>query len=560
MVAKRKCDGAPHSSRRPLLDASNPAWAEAVRREAIVRPLVGTGPLAKSAVADAARALGISPSRVYALIRAFRDGPATSSLVRAPPGPRRGKRKLHFAVEEKIEQAIEAVYLQPERPTLKRVWGEVRRDCAAAGLRPPSMKAVRARIIARSPRERTKAREGAAAAEARFRQVKPGLRTERPLQVVQIDHTKVDIMLVDDVTRACIGRPWLTLVLDVHTRVVLGFYLALDAPSATSAAMAVAHAVLPKTDWVRDRGIDLPWPAHGLPEIIHVDNGKEFHSRAFQRGCEQHGIRIEYRPPATPRFGGHIERLMGTLMGRVHALPGSTASNVAARGAYDAEGQAALSFREFERILTLEVLGPYHHEVHSTLATTPASAWERDVAGTTVREPADGKAVLLDFLPFEERLIRRDGVRLFNITYQDGALAHLVEHGPGKLRVKYDPRHLGAVFVELSSGQHVRVPCADLARPAITLWEHREVIRQLRAEGVRAVDEHAIFRSVEERRRVLIEAQAQSKAARRSVARLGAVRCIAPAPNQPGEGRGDQDADARVPMPAEGQASGVEFW
>jgi putative transposase len=560
MAAKRKCARAQDSRQHSLLAASDAAWAEAVRRETVIRPLVAMTPLGSAAVAKAARDLGLSKSRVYVLIRSFRNGPATSSLLRATSGPRKGKQKLHFAVEAKIEQAIEAVYLQPERPTLKRVLGELRRDCRAAGLKPPSIKALRARINARSLRERTKAREGVAVAEARFRQVKPGLRTERPLQVVQIDHTKVDIMLVDDATRACIGRPWLTLVLDVHTRVVLGLYLSLEAPSATSAALAVAHAVRPKTDWLRDRGIDLPWPVHGLPEVIHVDNGKEFHSRAFQRGCEQHGIRIEYRPPATPRFGGHIERLMGTLMSRVHALPGSTSSNVAARGAYDAEGRAVLSFRQFERILALEVLGPYHHEVHSALGTPPALAWQQGMASTPVREPAEGAALVLDFLPFEERIVRRDGVRLFNIVYQDGALAHLVEHGPGKLRVKYDPRDLGAVFVELPSGQHARVPCAHLGRPAITLWEHREVTRRLRAEGARAIDEHAIFRSVEERRRVLIEAQAHSKAARRAVARLRTPDRCATTPNGAGEERGEQDADARVPMPAEGEISGVEFW
>ena len=245
--------------------------------------------------------------------------------------------------------------------------------------------------------------------------------------MVQIDHTKVDIMLVDDVTRACIGRPWLTVALDIHTRMVAGFYLSLDAPSATSAALAVAQAVLPKAAWLADRAIDLAWPIRGLPEIIHVDNGREFHSRAFKRGCQQHGIRIDYRPPAMPRFGGHIERLMGTLMDSVHALPGSTASNVAARGDYDAEGKAVLSFREFERILALEVLGPYHNEVHSALRRTPASAWADGLPNRTLRMPANPDTLLRDFLPFEERMVRRDGVRLFCIFYQDGALARLVD-------------------------------------------------------------------------------------------------------------------------------------
>jgi putative transposase len=541
---------------------SEKEWAEAVKKEAVIRPLAEGSKIGRAAVEAAAQALGLSVPRIYALVYAFRSQPATTSMLLRRPGQAAGARRLDPAIDALVEAAIDAIYLTPERPTVKRLLRQVRQDCLAAGLKAPSMKALRARVTARSLRERTKAREGPEVAGNRFRLVKTGLRTERPLQVVQIDHTKVDIMLVDDVTRACIGRPWLTLVLDVHTRMVVGLYLSLDAPCATSAALAVAQAVLAKAGWLADRAIDLAWPAHGLPEIIHVDNGREFHSRAFERGCQQHGVRLEYRPPATPRFGGHIERLMGTLMGRVHALPGSTSSNVAARGAYDAEARAVLSFREFERILTLEVLGPYHNEIHSALGRTPAAAWADGVSGMTLRDPAAAAALLRDFLPFEERIVRRDGVRLFGIVYQDGGLAHLVDQGPGKLRVKYDPRDLSAVFVELPAGDHVRVPYADISRLPITLWEHREAIQRLRAEGRRSVDEHAIFAAVTEQRRMLLEAQSRSKAARRALARVeNAARTTKP-PKPKGVGQGEelQDAEAKVPMPIEGEGSGVEFW
>ena len=542
----------------PLLSVSDAVWTEAARREAVLRPLSDAAHLSRQEVEAAARDLNLSIPRVYNLLRVFRSNPVTTSLLPRKPGQAKGAGRLNAAVEQRIEAAIDAVYLTRERPTLRAVMRQLQANCRAANLTPPSLKALRARVSARTLRERAGARDGAAAAGNRFRQVQQGLRTERPLQVVQVDHTKVDIMLVDDATRACIGRPWLTLVLDVHTRMVLGLLLSLDPPCATSAALAVAQAVLPKDEWLADRAIPLAWTAQGLPEAVHVDNGREFHSRAFERGCGQHGIRIDYRPPATPRFGGHIERLMGTLMGRVHALPGSTASNVAARGTYDAEAEAVLTFREFERILVLEVLGPYHNEVHSALGRTPAAAWTEGTAGLQVRQPADADALLLDFLPFEERIVRRDGVRLFSIFYQDGALAHLVDTGPGKLRIKYDPRNLEAVFVELPAGGHVRVPYADLRRQPITLWEHREATRRLHAEGRRTVDEHAVFAAVEEQRRVLAEAQARSKAARRSVARTGLAPGSAP-PSQP-ESDTALDADARVPMPRDGEASGVEFW
>jgi putative transposase len=254
---------------------------------------------------------------------------------------------------------------------------------------------------------------------------------------------------------------------------------------------------------------------------------------------------------------------MGTLMGRVHALPGTTFSDIAARGDYASEARAILTFREFERILVMEVLGPYHNEVHQGLGRTPVAAWADGVSGMTLRAPVDPDGLLLDFLPFEERVVRRDGVRLFNVLYQDGALAHIVNAGGGKLRVKYDPRDLSAVFVELPEGEHVRVPYADIGRPAVTLWEHREASKRLHEEGRRSVDEHAIFAAIDEQRRVLEEAYGCSKAARRAVVRgmLAETRTVGVSvkpkttPCAP-----DDDSDAKVPMPGDRATSGVEFW
>ncbi len=241
----------------PLLAVSDADWAEAVQRELVLRPLSTQPRVGLPAALAAASALGLSKPRIYGLLRTFRANPVTASLLPRKSGQARGARRLNVAAEKQVETAIEEIYLKRERPTLKMVWRQLKANCRTAGLVPPSMKALRARVSARSLRERVKAREGAAAAGNQFRQVSGSLRTERPLQVVQIDHTKVNLMLVDDVTRACIGRPWLTLALDVHTRTVLGLHLSLDAPSATAAALAVAQAVLPKADWLSGRSLNL---------------------------------------------------------------------------------------------------------------------------------------------------------------------------------------------------------------------------------------------------------------------------------------------------------------
>jgi putative transposase len=238
-------------------------------------------------------------------------------------------------------------------------------------------------------------------------------------------------------------------------------------------------------------------------------------------------------------------------------LPGTTFSNVAQRGDYPSEQRAVLTLREFERVLALEVLGPYHHDIHTALQRTPAAAWADWIAGggqPTV--PANPAAFVRDFLPFEERVVGRQGLRLFGIHYYDGALASLIGTGT-KLRVKYDPRDLSAVFAEMPGGGHLLVPYADLARPAITLWEHRQVVRTLRAEGRKTIDEQAIFAAIAAQRRVVADAYAERKAARRAAARApGGQDSVASPPPMAVE----DDPDARVPVITADDIAKTEFW
>ena len=73
-------------------------------------------------------------------------------------------------------------------------------------------------------------------------------------------------------------------------------YVTMAAPSRLSTSLCLLHSVFDKSAWLREREIAEPWPVAGLPETLHVDNGADFRSRAFKRGCEDAGIAIEWRP------------------------------------------------------------------------------------------------------------------------------------------------------------------------------------------------------------------------------------------------------------------------
>ena len=404
-------------------------------------------------------------------------------------------------------------------------------------------------------------REGNDKAERRYLATPGTLIAEHPLEIVQIDHTKADVTVVDPVTRRPLGRPTLTLAIDVNTRMVLGFHLSLEPPSLLAVALCLTHAVMDKSFWLAARGIGTDWPARGIPKAIYVDNGAEFHARAFERACSDYQIELSHRPPGTPRYGGHIERLIGTMMGAIHLLPGSHFSNIFERGDLDAEAEAVMTLHELEIWLALEITGSYHARVHSVLDTTPLAVWTEGTGQVSSRMPADLQQFLVDFLPSEQRVLQRDGLHLFHIRYWSDELRWLMGEGSRKFTLKYDPRDLSRIFVLTEEGIIEARP-ADLTRPAIALWEHKAARRALREAGRRAVDEELIFSTILTQRELVDGAERQTKATRRSQARRahlapGLMIDITPDAEEPTALSTPQDADD-IPLQLPGFE--VEEW
>jgi putative transposase len=513
-------------------DVPEEDWREALRREAVIRPLAGRPRLTIAAVDGAAAELGLKRARVYRLIAAYRAQAVTTALVPPRPGPDKGSRRLDPAREALVEEAIRRVYRTREKPSIAALVCHIAHECRRCGAEPVSRKAVAARIRTLSPRALLRDREGAKAAADRFRPVRATYNAAYALQIVQIDHTKLDVFVVDELHRLPIGRPWLTLAIDVASRMVAGYHLSLEAPSASAVALALHHAVLPQEAWLEQLGVSAPWPVAGLMDVLHMDNGKEFHSRALARGAGQYGIQLQYRPPATPRFGGHIERLIGTMVGAAHLLPGTTFSSVEERGAYDLEKHAAMTLTELEQWLAIQIVGRYHAEIHTALLKPPNAMWDEMLAARPhpPRQPIDRDQFLYDFLPFELRKVRRDGIVLFNAHYWDDILSVWAGQLDRQLRVKYDPRDLSRIYLEAPDGKHWPIRMRDLRRPPITLWESRAARQELRAQGRGQIAEQMIFDAIEVQRQLIAEALGKTKSARRAAQRTA----YAVASGQPG--------------------------
>ena len=526
--------------------------AEAQRRASVLRPLVQAylsraGSL-ESGIGDAVWELGVSRTTVWRWIRRLAaEGGRTSALVPRKRGRRNGSVMVPGDVEGIIEEHLTRYYLRRERPSLARVVTEIRSACRERGLQPPTRRTVQRRLDAMDAREVMKAREGAKAARQRFAPVTGRNRSERPLDVVQIDHTPADIILVDSFERKPIGRPWVTLAIDIATRMVTGYHVSFDAPSRLSVALCLTRAVAPKAEFLADLECNAPWPAQGKPVSIHVDNGRDFRSRAFQSACAEWGINLVYRPPGSPHFGGHVERLIGTMMGAVHLLPGTTQSSVAAKGGYDAEAMAALTLREFDRWFALEICR-YNNSIHSSLGCTPVAKWDALAGEMSGDIPFDMEAFRVSFLPSEQRQVRRDGIHLFDLRYWSDALAGYVGRRGGKVVVRYDPRDLSTVWVELDGGRCVEARYRNLEIPPVSLWEYREAMQKARAMGKVGTNELVLAELIRQQRQIEGESRALTKAERRSRERNSSMKGLA-ADDQVSEGLRPVDTgDTSRPM------------
>jgi putative transposase len=249
-----------------------------------------------------------------------------------------------------------------------------------------------------------------------------------------------------------------------------------------------------------------------------VDNGADFHSEGLRRGCEVHGIELAFRP--RPHYGGIIERVIGTTMQLMHELPGTTFSNPTERGEYDSDAKAALTLQELEKWIALAICGPYHNDVHGTLAEPPASKWTSGIA--QFGAPAavrNAQVFLVDFLPVVHRSIQRHGFVIDRIGYYAPALTPWIAARDRceKFLIRHDPRDLSRIWVlDPKRNIYLEVPYRTISHPSITAWEQRAATKRLREAGRAKIDEEAIFKAVEQMRAITENAVRRSRTARRN--------------------------------------------
>ena len=523
------------SAPKELVDISEAEFDEAKERYLIIKPLLEMPKRTAKDVQKIAKKAKVSVSTLYRWIERYETYGTISSLSKAFVNcGAKGKSRLDPSVDAIVQTVIDELYLNRQQYPLKYIYLKIENKCKNAGLKAPNINTVRNRIKQLSPKLIAKHRKGLNIRDTRGT---PGTFPEvhMPLDIIQIDHTPMDVIIVDEESRQEIGRPSITLAIDVYSRMIFGYYISLEAPSYFSVGQALLNAILPKDDVLKYHNIDGEWPVYGLPRAIHMDNAAEFRSKSIQMFAEEYRITHILRPVARPEFGGHVESTIKTAMNTVHVLPGTTFSNITDKGTYKSQKEASLTLEELEQWFLEFVVNIYHKTEHRSIGMTPEEKFYQGMLGIgdgaipylpTV--PADTLKLRMALLPAMQRTVQKNGITIDHITYFSETLRKWIipvsykkitkNIHPKKVLCRRDPRDISKIYVyDDEINDYITVPYADIKRPAINLKELRRAISEAKkAVTGRGIESHDIFEAHERLYQYAQKSKREQKSVRRA--------------------------------------------
>jgi len=243
--------GSPPIPERGVATLSAAVWDAARLKAEVIGPLAALEEVGHQAADAAAQTLGLSRRQVYALIRRARQGAGlVTDMTPGRSSGGKGKGRLPEPVERIIRELLQKRFLTKQKRSQAAFYREVAQACRTQKLPVPARNTVALRIARLDPVKTVLSRKGRDA--ARELQGAGGVppAITAPLEQVQIDHTVIDVIVVDERDRRPIGRPYLTIAIDVFTRCVPGMVVTLEAPSAVSAGLCLAHAACDKRPWL----------------------------------------------------------------------------------------------------------------------------------------------------------------------------------------------------------------------------------------------------------------------------------------------------------------------
>ena len=365
-----------------------------------------------------------------------------------PRTAKRGNRtaKAPNSSKELLDTFIAEYFETPRQAPAISVYRAYQRACEQQGIPHLATSTFYQRLKQRRSTEHLKKRQGTKATYARQPWVWELAKStprhgDRPLAIVHIDHTQLDIELRSQATGRLLGRPWATLLMDAYSRRILAVYLTFDAPSYRSCMMALRICV---SRFGR------------FPQTVVVDGGQEFESVYFDTLLARYCCVKKTRPGGKPRFGSVIERLFGTTNTElIFNLLGNTQAAKQVRQltkAIDPKRQAVWTLGDLYLFLKEWAYQVYDQGEHKALGTTPREAYIQGMSQAGEREhrriPYNEEFLMATrpSTPRGEATVQAGkGIKVNYLYYWSDAFRN-PEVERTKVPVRYDPFDVGVAY------------------------------------------------------------------------------------------------------------------
>ena len=358
----------------------------------------------------------------------------------------KGQSRLADVVEGIVQDKIESAFLNSKRGTAEDVYNSVFLEIQRLNttriesewLKVPGLRTIQRRIQSINAFERMVARYGEREAQRRFADQLCARKVSRILEIVEIDHTPIDLVYTDADGRA-IDRPCFTVVLDRFSRCVLGFCISSAGHGVHAVFEALRHSMMPK-NYLRERFPELPleWPCHGWPERLLMDNGREFHARAVIDALTNLGVICEYAASRDPNDKPFVERFLKTFnYSFIHKLPGTTLAKVHQRVGFKSEDDACITFEQLNEMVHVWITSVYHLRPHKGLAgRAPIDVWKASAAAFPPALKCNAEDLSIEFGEFAECALQHYGIDFNTFRYVSPELLALRRMLPAKQKVQ----------------------------------------------------------------------------------------------------------------------------
>lgn len=405
-----------------------------------------------------------------------------------------GNRKSRVEGDEVVFEKALARFLDSKRPSIIDAYRyycdsiELLNEGVVDGKVPKiSYTSFRKRIQSLPPYPVALARHGKFMADQWFAHCFSHIRPTRILERVEIDHTPLDVILIDDDLLVPIGRPYLTLLIDVFSGCILGFHLSYKSPSYVSVAKAIVHATKPKNLEGLSITLQNSWPCFGKIETLVVDNGAEFWSHNLEQACRESGINVQYNPVRKPWLKPFVESFFGVV--NKHFLsdfPGKTFSNILQREEYNPQKDAVIRFSTFVEEFQRWIVDIYHQDANSRQTRIPILRWNQgfETFPPFKMEAEDEKRFETHMFITLKKKLTNNGFKYLELKYDSVALGEYRMEYPqtkesAEKLIKLDPDDLSSIRVYLEERNgYLTVPCDDPVgyTNGLSLHEHKAIL------------------------------------------------------------------------------------